>query len=112
MSRYAKRIQILLSRKYGSSDYNALTGITKQSFVKVVNMDLTECLKDVSAPTLLIWGENDHETPLAMANIMEAKMQDAAIIVFENGSHFAYIEQAPRFVRIASHFFGEGMDCS
>jgi pimeloyl-ACP methyl ester carboxylesterase len=93
-----------LRRRFGSADYNALRPEMRATFNKVIAEDLRPLLPRVQAETLLVWGENDAETPLYMAKIMEEEISGAALVVLEGG-HFAYLEQAPRFARIAEAFF-------
>ena len=93
-----------LRRKYGSADYNALSDEMKKTFVKVINEDLSPLLPSVRASTLLIWGENDQDTPLWMGKKMEEEIPDAGLVVFENDDHFAYLRQWPRFVTVVRTF--------
>ncbi len=96
-----------LRRKYGSADYNALDEEMRKTFVKVISLDLTDRLSSVRQPTLLIFGDQDTETPLWMAKVMEKNIPDAGLVTFEGGTHFAYLEQAARFGAIARHFLKE-----
>jgi pimeloyl-ACP methyl ester carboxylesterase len=89
----------------GSSDYQAASGTVRSSFVRVVNEDLRNRLPQISAPTLLIWGENDGDTPLADGKLMEQLIPDAGLVVFEGAGHYAYLEQAGRFCTIVDTFF-------
>ncbi len=93
-----------LQEKYGSPDYNALDDEMKKTFVKVVNQDLTPLLPSVQASTLLIWGENDTETPLWMGQKMEQEIKDAGLVIFEGDDHFAYLHQWQRFVTVVRAF--------
>ena len=93
-----------LQQKYGSADYNALSDEMKKTFVKVINEDLSPLLPQVKASTLLIWGENDQETPLWMGQKMEKEIPDAGLVIFENDDHFAYLRQWPRFVAVVRAF--------
>ena len=97
-----------LRRKYGSADYNALDEEMRKTFVKVISLDLTDRLKDVKQPTLLVFGDQDTETPLWMAKVMEENIPDAGLVTLAGGTHFAYLEQAGRFCAIAQHFLTEG----
>lgn len=101
------RLEDALRKRYGSRDYNALDAEMRKTFVKIVSQDLQPLLSVVSVPTLLVWGDKDTETPLWMGEQMAREIPDAGLAVMENGSHFAYLEQWPRFVRIAQHFFHE-----
>jgi pimeloyl-ACP methyl ester carboxylesterase len=61
-------------------------------------------LPKIQASTLLIWGENDTATPLWMGREMEKCISDAALVLFEGCSHFAYLEQYGRFSAIVKEF--------
>ena len=93
-----------LQEKYGSADYNALDDEMKKTFVKVVSQDLSPLLPKIQASTLLIWGENDTETPLWMGQKMEQEIKDAGLVIFENDGHFAYLRQWQRFVTVVRAF--------
>ncbi len=97
-----------LRKKYGSRDYNALDAEMRGTFVKVVNFDLAPCLPAIKAPTLLVWGDRDTETPLWMGKRMEELIPDAGLVVLTGGSHYAYLEQCDRFCRIVEHFLFGG----
>ncbi len=103
----AERLQDRLRQKYGSADYNALDAEMRKTFVKVINQDLSDTLPRQKQPTLLIWGDRDTETPLWMGQKMEREIPDAALIVLEGGSHFAYLEQSARFNAIVKQFLLE-----
>ena len=100
----AESLEEKLRQKYGSRDYNALDAEMRQTFVKVVNQDLTELYSRFRASTLLIWGDADTETPLWMAKEMEKRIPDAGLVILEGGTHFAYLEQAARFNVIVRQF--------
>ncbi len=104
LSILANKLHKTLQQKYGSKDYNALDDDMKKTFVKIVNEDLTPCLKDIKAPTLLVFGENDSATPLWMGQKMEKEIKDCGLVVFENQDHFAYLRQPQRFATILKAF--------
>jgi len=90
--------------KAGSSDYLKASNIMKGVISKSVNEDLRHYLQYIKAPTLLIWGELDTATPLADGRLMEKMINDAGLIVFDGCTHFAYLEQAEKFITIVDHF--------
>ena len=92
----------------GSEDYRAASGVLRATLVRLVNEDLTPLLPSVRAPSLLIWGDRDTETPLAAARVMERLIPDAGLVVFEGAGHFAYLEQPTRFCRIVDVFLSDG----
>ena len=94
----------ILRRKYGSADYNALDEEMRKTFVKVISLDLGDCLPQIRCPVLLLWGDQDTETPLWMGQRMEREIPDAALVALEGGTHFAYLEQNARFNLITRTF--------
>lgn len=101
------RLMDKLRQKYGSKEYNALDDMMRQVFVKVVNHDQAALLPKIKQPTLLIWGDQDTATPLWMGRQMERDIPDAGLVVFEGGSHFAFLEQIQRFNQIIHVFLME-----
>jgi pimeloyl-ACP methyl ester carboxylesterase len=91
--------------KYSSRDYKVLDHEIRQTFVKVISQDLRFILPLIQSPTLLVWGENDTETPIWMGKTMAAAIPDSALICFNNAGHYAFIEQWQRFCIIIHRFF-------
>lgn len=91
-------------KKYiGSRDYKAASPIMRKTLVEVVNEDLSKCAKEIEAPTLLIWGEQDTEAPVTDAKDLENIMMDAALTVLP-GTHYAYLENLNQIVQILNNF--------
>lgn len=92
----------------GSADYKALPENMKKVFVRIVNLDLKSFLPYIKSPSLLIWGENDTETPLKFGRIMEKLIPDAGLVVFPGAGHYAYLEYSGRFNHIVKTFLEGG----
>ena len=105
LSKPAAHYKEALIQRHGSPDYLALDEEMRKTFVKVINEDLTELLPAIQASTLLVFGEQDTETPLWMGQKMEALIPDAGLVVFENDDHFAFLHQWERFNTIVRTFF-------
>ena len=93
-----------LQNRSGSADYRNASGVMRETFVKVVNDDVSDILKDINVETLLVFGENDTATPLEKGRLMEKLMPDAALVVFENDDHYAYFHQPDRFNAVLDAF--------
>ena len=94
-----------MRKKRGSADYAALNSdIMRETFQKVIHLDLTSNLNEIKQSTLLIWGENDTDTPLYMAKIMEKRIKDSGIVVLENAGHFSYLDNPQKYLVVAEHF--------
>ncbi len=90
-------------KKFGSSDYMALSPMSKATFVNVINYDQTKFLRYISCPVLLYWGKNDKETPFYFTKIYKKHIKDCGVICVQGG-HFAYLENAKEFLRILHDF--------
>ncbi len=98
-----RRLRELLVGRAGSADYLA-AGAMRPTLVKLVNADLRPYMPGVEAPTLLVWGSLDTDTPLSAAREMERLIPDAGLVVLEGAGHYSYLDQPARFARIVSHF--------
>ena len=92
-------------KKFASSDYGAIkSDVMRQTFSKVINLDLTKNLKEIKNSVLLMWGENDLDTPLYMAKIMEKNISDSGLVVLKGAGHFSYIDASNEFNLIVDNF--------
>ena len=92
-------------KQAGSEEYRQLSGNMRAAFVKIVNLDLSPRLAKISNETLLVWGEEDMDTPLWMGQKMEREMQNAGLAVIPGAGHFSYAEDYSRFCSIMRAFF-------
>lgn len=90
----------------GSTDYRALSETMRRVFVRVVNLDLKKHLSAIKSPSLLIWGENDQDTPLEYAKIMEKRIPDAGLVVFPGAGHYSFLDCFGQYIKIVTTFFG------
>lgn len=90
---------------FGSADYKAMPEKLRPVFNRIVTTDLSEISKKIIAPTLLIWGTQDKDTPIYMAKKLNKNIKDSAIIKFENCGHFCYLERPQEFFKIVENFF-------
>ena len=108
---YAKVISYKIGKKLGlsrlpkgSTDYAALGGSMRKTFVNIVNECSEKDAKKISVPTLLVWGSEDADTPLYMCRRLHRLIRDSEEIVIEGAGHFAYLEYAPYVCRIIRAF--------
>ncbi len=89
--------------RYGSEDLKN-AGPLEPIFRKVIRQDLLPYAKRIHASTLLIWGDQDQETPLWQGKALEAAIPDSGLVVLQGAGHFAYQERLTDFVRIVDKF--------
>lgn len=94
-----------IKTKVGSSDYRNASPLMREILVNVVNQDLTNELKDIECPTLLIWGSLDSAVSIDEAKYAESIMKNAGLVEIENATHYAFIEQNYRVIKILENFF-------
>lgn len=90
--------------KRGSSDYAGASPMMRRILSKVVNEDLTDRLPLISAPTLLIWGENDTATPIADAKKMSRLIPGSGIVSFPGCGHYSFLDNPIQFRAVLSSF--------
>lgn len=77
------------TQKYGSRDYlNA--GALQGTLVKTVSEDVTEIVKQIPLPVLLLWGEADTETPVEMGHRYHSLFPNSQLITIPNRDHFMF----------------------
>ena len=93
-----------MKNKIGSTDYKNADPIMREILVKHVNTDLTEQAKKVKAPTLLIWGTKDEAVPVEDAYALEKLIPDSGVVIYENCTHYAYLERLNQTIRVLKSF--------
>jgi len=104
LRKFRDRALALWLKNNPSSDYSKAQGIMRKIFVRVVNEDLTDLLPSIAAPTLLLWGEIDTATPLRDGRLMEKKIPDAGLVLFEGCGHYPFLEQPGKFYAAVEYF--------
>lgn len=97
--------QTALWKKLGSSDYNQLSGVMRQTFVNSVGEFLDYCLPKVKQEVFLLWGENDSSTPMDQAKRMEKALPNATLVTIKDAGHYAFLDQPAQFKAIARAYF-------
>lgn len=98
-------------KKFGSTDYKESHGIMRQTMVKVINDNLIDLLPLIKASTLLIWGENDEDTPIYMGKLMEEKIKDSGLITLKGAGHYSYIDGYDQFKAVINVFLKDEFNC-
>jgi pimeloyl-ACP methyl ester carboxylesterase len=80
-----------------SKDYLALDSVMKESFKKIIAENLDGYLKDIKNQTLVIFGENDLETPLYMAKRLGNGIEKSRLVVIKDAGHFCFIDKPHEF---------------
>lgn len=92
-------------KKIGAEDYVA-TPQLRETFLKVINEDLSDYLAQINKPTLIIWGENDKDTPTSAAKLMNEKIKNSKLVVLKGAGHFSFLDKPQEFLSELTNFIG------
>ena len=62
----------------------------RATLVKSVKQNLRPMLPNIQATTLLIWGENDTDTPMSFGKIMQDEIPNAELVILKGAGHFSF----------------------
>jgi proline iminopeptidase len=68
--------------------------------------DLTPRLGEISAPTLILVGEDDFICPPSRAKIMHERIPNSELVVFERSGHFPHVEEPEAFFEAVHGWLG------
>lgn len=100
---FGNSITTFLFKIVGSKDYQE-AGPMRATLVKSVNQDLRALLPEINASTLLIWGENDTDTPISFGRIMSEEIPKSELVILKDAGHFSYLDQFPQFCKVVGNF--------
>ena len=96
-----------IRRRSGSADYNAATGVMRDTLVRVINESFDDALRGISVPVALVWGELDADVPREVAEraaaLLEAGRCPSVTLTVVPGAGHLTVTEAPAAVRTAIH---------
>lgn len=101
------KLEGFAKKHMGSRDYKNASEFMRKILVTHVNLDITEDVKKISCPTLLVWGTLDQEVPVDEAYELEKLIKDAGVVTYEGCSHYAYLERLPQTIKVIKSFIGD-----
>lgn len=96
----------LAKKHFGSTDYKNATPRMREILVSTVNLDITDDVKKIKCPTLIIWGTNDMAVPIEDAYVLEKMISDAGVIEYP-GSHYTYLEYLNPIINVLNNFLSD-----
>lgn len=68
-------------------DYYQVTGVMQETFLNVIEEDLTDLILNLSLPTFVIWGEKDRMVPVKDAYFIHESIEGSEINVYKQAGH-------------------------
>ncbi len=98
------KFEELAKKHIGSTDYRNASPLMRKALVNTVNLDITEEVKKISCPTLIIWGTLDEEVSIERAYELEKLIKDAGVVVYDGCTHYAYLERLQQTINVVRIF--------
>jgi pimeloyl-ACP methyl ester carboxylesterase len=90
----------------GSRDYMLAGGIMQETMKKTISEDLKPYLSKISAKTLVIWGKDDKETPIADAYLINKSISGSKLEILDGVGHGINFEAPEILVQKIKEFIG------
>ncbi|MEO6508938.1 MAG: alpha/beta hydrolase [Patescibacteria group bacterium] len=103
---FMKPVREKIYQKMGAEDYVATPEMT-QTFLNVVNEDLSSLLSQIKIETLIIWGENDIDTPISFAHTMNEQIPHSKLAIIKDAAHYSFLDQPEEFLKPLKNFIQE-----
>ncbi len=100
------KLEGFAKRHMGSTDYKNATEMMRSILVKHVNLDLTEEVKKIKCPTLIVWGTEDAAVPYNDGVELSELIRDAGLVTYEGCTHYAYLERLNQTINVLKSFIG------
>lgn len=85
-------------------DYSNATIAQRQTMVNLINSDLTDIIKKVKIPTLIIWGAQDKVTPLTDGQLMHSLIKNSQLSIIKDAGHSPQFTNPKEVAKIINEF--------
>ena len=69
------------------SDYQHTSGMIRETYLKVVNEDISAIFSQIKVPVIIIWGEKDNITPLSDARFINQEIKNSKLEILPGIGH-------------------------
>lgn len=91
-------------RFFVKSDYQYTSGVMRETYLNVINEDISGLFSQIKVPTVIIWGEKDDITPIADAYFIKKEIKNSILEILPNVGHRIRSE-APEILAAKILFF-------
>ena len=98
------KLEEFAKKHIGSTDYKNASPIMREVLVNHVNLDITDDVKKINSPLLIIWGDKDAAVPVEDAYELEKLVKNAGLVVYPNCTHYAYLENLNQTINVLRSF--------
>lgn len=87
LSSCTQSLKKVLYRASHSPDYQQTADVKRSIFTTVIRQDVSHLAKNISCPTLIMWGTKDRYTPLKHGKKIATMIPQATFVTIDGGSH-------------------------
>lgn len=106
LSKVSSRAQKKLYTAVGSQDY-LQSGAMKRIFLNTIDEDLSDYAHKITIPTLLVWGSEDDQAPLADGKFYHSQIAASQLKVAASAGHFVHHDEPIQVSRWVREFLSE-----
>lgn len=100
------KLEKFAKKHIGSTDYRQASELMRKIMVEHVNLDITDEVKKIDCPTLIVWGTEDEAVSISDAYELESIINDAGVVKYEGCTHYAYLEKLDQTISVLNCFLG------
>lgn len=93
-------------KKIGAEDYMVRPEL-KETFLNIINEDLSDQLPLIKKPTLIVWGEEDRDTPIEFAKKMNKEIKGSKLVAFPGAGHYSFLDKPSDFCKELLKFINQ-----
>lgn len=83
----SENLRKLIYKIAREGDYSNATPSQRKTMINLINTDLSEVIREIKIPTLIIWGRKDSVTPLSDGLMMHKLIKNSKLEVINEGRH-------------------------
>jgi pimeloyl-ACP methyl ester carboxylesterase len=72
----------------------------KETYLNMISSDLSNEIKGINIPTLLIWWENDTYTPLSDWKFMNKNISNSKLVIMKGKKHWIHLKNPEELVSV------------
>ncbi len=80
-------LKIIFYRFFVKSDYQYTSGVMRETYLNVINEDISGLFSQIKIPTVIIWGEKDDITPITDAYFINREIKDSKLEILPGIGH-------------------------
>ena len=84
---FRKAVYKFIIRK---SDYVYTEGVMKETYLNILEDDVSYKLSFISVPTVIIWGDKDQSVPIEDAHLINSKIKNSKLVIIPGADHLMH----------------------